>query len=62
MDDVVCDSDDNNLEKPIINLIQSAYIKGKKLNKCEDSYFISQRAFGISDGVGGWSEFGFSSD
>lgn len=45
-----------------IYLVQNAFIQGKKENKCEDAFFISKRAFGVSDGVGGWSEYGFSSD
>lgn len=30
--------------------------------KCEDAYFISENAFGLSDGVSGWNDYGFSSD
>ena len=30
--------------------------------KCEDAYFITENAFGISDGVSGWNDYGFSSD
>lgn len=30
--------------------------------QCEDAYFISDRAFGVSDGVSGWNDYGFSSD
>ena len=28
---------------------------------CEDAYFISEKAFGVSDGVSGWNQYGFSS-
>lgn len=31
-------------------------------NQCEDAYFISERGFGVSDGVSGWNDYGFSSD
>lgn len=31
-------------------------------NQCEDAYFILDRAFGVSDGVSGWNDYGFSSD
>jgi len=43
-------------------LVSGAYKKGKRNNKCEDSYFISKHAFGVSDGVSGWKEYGFSSE
>jgi hypothetical protein len=29
--------------------------------KCEDAFFITKGAFGLSDGVSGWNEYGFSS-
>jgi len=28
---------------------------------CEDAYFISERGFGVADGVSGWKDYGFSS-
>ena len=28
---------------------------------CEDAFFVSDRAFGVADGVSGWNDFGFSS-
>lgn len=43
-------------------LIQGAHCKGKAPHQCEDAYFISDRAFGVSDGVSGWNDYGFSSD
>jgi hypothetical protein len=43
-------------------LIQGAYCQGKMVHQCEDAYFISDRAFGVSDGVSGWNDYGFSSD
>jgi hypothetical protein len=30
--------------------------------KCEDAFFITENAFGLSDGVSGWNDYGFSSD
>lgn len=30
-------------------------------NVCEDAFFVSDRAFGVADGVSGWNDFGFSS-
>ena len=30
--------------------------------KCEDAYFISENSFGLSDGVSGWNDYGFSSE
>lgn len=35
---------------------------GKHKYQCEDAYFIQERAFGVSDGVSGWNDYGFSSD
>ena len=29
---------------------------------CEDAYFITENAFGVSDGVSGWNDYGFSSN
>jgi len=43
-------------------LISAAHCQGKKENQCEDAYFISDRGFGVSDGVSGWNDYGFSSD
>jgi len=28
---------------------------------CEDAYFITERGFGVADGVSGWNDYGFSS-
>jgi len=43
-------------------LIQGAYCEGKAKNQCEDAYFMQERSFGVSDGVSGWNDYGFSSD
>ena len=48
-------------DNPFI-LIQGAHVQGKLPTQCEDAYFISDRAFGVSDGVSGWNDYGFSSD
>lgn len=29
---------------------------------CEDAFFITERGFGVSDGVSGWNDYGFSSE
>ena len=36
--------------------------QNKKHPKCEDAFFISENSFGLSDGVSGWNDYGFSSD
>jgi len=36
-------------------------MQGKKVDQCEDAYFIHERGFGVSDGVSGWNDYGFSS-
>lgn len=28
---------------------------------CEDAFFITERGFGVADGVSGWNDYGFSS-
>jgi hypothetical protein len=43
-------------------LIQGATAVGKEVHQCEDAYLLSERAFGVSDGVSGWNVYGFSSD
>ncbi len=30
-------------------------------SSCEDAYFISEKGFGVADGVSGWNDYGFSS-
>ncbi len=58
-DDLEADQDIKNSK---FILIQGAHRVGKEVNMCEDAYFYSDRAFGVSDGVSGWNEYGFSSD
>lgn len=55
------DEDQASKEAPFI-LVQGASVIGKMTNQCEDAYFISERGFGVSDGVSGWNDYGFSSD
>jgi len=43
-------------------LVQGAFTIGKTAESNEDAYFISDRSFGIADGVSGWVDFGFSSE
>jgi serine/threonine protein phosphatase PrpC len=46
-------------------LVSGGYQIGKineRHPKCEDAYFITENAFGVSDGVSGWNDYGFSSD
>ena len=45
----------------IIKLISAAFTLGKS-NRNEDAYFISDRGFGVADGVSGWIDYGFSSE
>jgi hypothetical protein len=60
-------------EKPVLNtkysqkliLVSGGHQIGKineRHPKCEDAYFITENAFGVSDGVSGWNDYGFSSD
>lgn len=44
-----------------IRLITGASCVGKVPNSCEDAYFITERGFGVADGVSGWNDYGFSS-
>jgi serine/threonine protein phosphatase PrpC len=60
-------------EKPVLDtkqlqnliLVSGGHQIGKiseRHPKCEDAYFITENAFGVSDGVSGWNDYGFSSD
>lgn len=44
-----------------MRLITGAYKLGKTVNQCEDAYFVTERGFGVADGVSGWNDYGFSS-
>lgn len=43
-------------------IVSGAHSVSKAANTtCEDAHFISDRAFGVADGVSGWNDYGFSS-
>lgn len=44
-----------------MKLISGAFKLGKIQDSCEDAYFITDRGFGVADGVSGWNDYGFSS-
>jgi len=50
---------DNN--DPEMKIVTGGYQVGKNPDSCEDAYFISDRGFGVADGVSGWNDYGFSS-
>lgn len=43
-------------------IVSGAHTIGKSETTNEDSYFLTERAFGVADGVSGWLDFGFSSE
>jgi hypothetical protein len=49
------------IEGPEIKIVTGAYQIGKTANSCEDAFFITERGFGVADGVSGWNDYGFSS-
>lgn len=60
------DSSSNNASsenKPVkLSLVTGACKLGKVTYQCEDAYFITERGFGVADGVSGWNDYGFSSE
>jgi serine/threonine protein phosphatase PrpC len=44
-----------------IKIITGGYQVGKLPDSCEDAFFITERGFGVADGVSGWNDYGFSS-
>ena len=42
-------------------IVSAAHSIGKSKTN-EDAFFISDRGFGVADGVSGWNDFGLSSD
>jgi len=44
-----------------MKIVTGAYQVGKNPDSCEDAFFISDRGFGVADGVSGWNDYGFSS-
>ena len=55
---------ENSAKKPStgISIVSGAFTIGKQAGRNEDAFFVSQRAFGVADGVSGWQDFGFSSE
>lgn len=49
------------LENKELKLKSAGYSIGKVADNCEDAFFVSERGFGVSDGVSGWNDYGFSS-
>lgn len=45
----------------LIKLKSAGYSIGKQPHNCEDAFFVSERGFGVADGVSGWNDYGFSS-
>lgn len=43
-------------------MVTGAFKLGKVTYQCEDAYFMTERGFGVSDGVSGWNDYGFSSE
>lgn len=44
-----------------LQIITGAFKIGKVPEQCEDAYFVTERGFGVADGVSGWNDYGFSS-
>lgn len=44
-----------------LRLKSAGYSIGKQADNCEDAFFVSERGFGVADGVSGWNDYGFSS-
>lgn len=45
----------------VLKLKSAGYSIGKQADNCEDAFFVSERGFGVADGVSGWNDYGFSS-
>jgi serine/threonine protein phosphatase PrpC len=41
--------------------VTAGFKVGKVPETCEDAFFITERGFGVADGVSGWNDYGFSS-
>lgn len=59
VDNLKCHCDDE--DGPEIKIVSGAYKIGKVADTCEDAFFITERGFGVADGVSGWNDYGFSS-
>jgi serine/threonine protein phosphatase PrpC len=44
-----------------MRIVSGGFLVGKMKDKCEDAFFITDRGFGVADGVSGWNDYGFSS-
>lgn len=44
-----------------LKLKSAGFSIGKQINNCEDAFFVSEKGFGVADGVSGWNDYGFSS-
>lgn len=44
-----------------MKIVSGAYKIGKVPEQCEDALFITDRGFGVADGVSGWNDYGYSS-
>lgn len=44
-----------------MRIVTGAFKLGKVPDQCEDAFFITDRGFGVADGVSGWNDYGFSS-
>lgn len=47
--------------QPNLEIVSGHHSIGKSSQTNEDALFVSERSFGIADGVSGWVDFGFSS-
>lgn len=54
-------SDEENCSSCEIRIVCGGSKFGKMPDSCEDAFFITERGFGVADGVSGWNDYGFSS-
>ena len=47
--------------RPPLKIVSGSFSVGKSETN-EDAHFITERGFGVADGVSGWIDFGFSSE
>jgi len=48
-------------QSKVLRIKSAGYSIGKQADNCEDAFFVSDRGFGVADGVSGWNDYGFSS-
>lgn len=46
---------------PEIKVVTGFFKLGKTPEQCEDAFFVTDRGFGVADGVSGWNDYGFTS-